>query len=321
MDASKAFDKVNHWVLFEKLLHRGLPTAIVRLLSAWYGSQEFYIKWAGCSSSSFKVSNGVRQGGILSPILYNVFMDDLSALLSRSYSGCFFNKQCHNHLFYADDSVLMAPSPGALQNLLNICQKYASECEIKYNVKKTVCMCIKPKERGNVSVPDVTLDGKCLKWIAEHKYLGVIIREDLKDDVDIQRQLRSLYARGNLLVRKFKKCSVDVKIQLFKSYCTNLYCAPLWCLYTMTMFNRLKVAYNNVFRSLMYVGRRGLSVAFLLYNVDSFKVVLRKAIFSFKKRLCKSANGVVANLINSMFFVTASKMNTVWTQALYREMS
>ena len=89
----------------------------------------------------------------------------------------------------------------------------------------------------------------------------------------------------------------------------------------MTMFNRLKVAYNNVFRSLMYVGRRGLSVAFLLYNVDSFEVVLRKAIFSFKKRLCKSANGVVANLINSMFFVTASKMNTVWTQALHREMS
>ena len=77
------------------------------------------------------------------------------------------------------------------------------------------------------------------------------------------------------------------------------------------MFNRIKVAYNNVFRLLMYVGRRGISVAYLLFNVDSFKVVLRKSIFGFKRRLYKSANGVVANFINSMVFVIASKMNTV----------
>ena len=125
LDAEKAFDTVCHWILFDKLLQRGIPSVFVRILLYWYSYQEFYVKWASELSSSFRVSNGVRQGSILSPTLFNVFMNDVSVQLSQLFSGC--NAMNFNHLFYADDSVLLAPSPHALQELLDICVKYA-EC-------------------------------------------------------------------------------------------------------------------------------------------------------------------------------------------------
>ena len=318
MDASKAFDTVNHWVLFDKLINRGMPYSIVRLLLEWYRKQECYVKWAGFNSSSFTVSNGVRQGGVLSPKLFNVVVDDLSKELNQCYAGCHFNGQSQNHLFYADDSVLLAPSPDALQHLVNICQNYALEHGMRYNVKKTVCMCVKPKVRKDISVPQITLNGKCLKWKHEHTYLGVLLQDNSTDANDINRQVRCLYTQGNLLLRKFNKCSDDVKCLLFRSYCTNLYCASLWCNYTASSFSRIKVAYNNIFRMLLSVKRREVYGAYVRFNVDSFQVVLRKSIYTFIQRLLKSNNCLISNIVTSLSFISGSTLYTQWMTMLYK---
>ena len=70
MDASKAFDRVNHYVLFEKLIKRGIPLCIVRIPVFWYTAQRIYVPWKYIMSDSFSVTNVVRQGGILSPYLF-----------------------------------------------------------------------------------------------------------------------------------------------------------------------------------------------------------------------------------------------------------
>ena len=67
----------------------------------------------------------------------------------------------------------------------------------------------------------------------------------------MKRQMRKLYANANLLLRKFSKCSVEMKCFLFKTYCSNIYCGPLWYNSTKTAMKRLKIAYNNSLRRLL----------------------------------------------------------------------
>ena len=64
------------------------------------------------------------------------------------------------------------------------------------------------------------------------------------DDYDITRQLRSIILRTNILLRTFSKCSIEDKLHLFQSYCTNLNCSHLWHIYTKTQLNKLRITYN-----------------------------------------------------------------------------
>ena len=73
LDASKAYDKIDHWLLYDKLLHNDVPVFIVKILVYWYSHQEMFIRWGNSCSNKFYVTNGVKQGGILSPALFNVY--------------------------------------------------------------------------------------------------------------------------------------------------------------------------------------------------------------------------------------------------------
>ena len=89
LDASKAFDRVNHSLLFDKLCDRGVPFYLIRLLVYWYEHQRMCVRWGGVYSISFTVTNGVRQWGILSPYLFNVDVDDLSVKFNSCHVGCY----------------------------------------------------------------------------------------------------------------------------------------------------------------------------------------------------------------------------------------
>ena len=69
LDASKAFDRRKHSTLFRKLIDRRVPNYIVRIMMYWYANQTMCVRWSGIVSQGFHVTNGVRQGGILSPYL------------------------------------------------------------------------------------------------------------------------------------------------------------------------------------------------------------------------------------------------------------
>ena len=94
IDASKAFDRVNHFKLFNKFIDRKVPLYVIKILCNWYGSQIFCVRWGAAISESFYIGSGVRQGGILSPYLFNVYLDDLSVRLNSAATGCNFKMIC-----------------------------------------------------------------------------------------------------------------------------------------------------------------------------------------------------------------------------------
>ena len=162
LDASKAFDRVNHAKLFDKLVQRGTPGYLVRILIFWYSHQTMLVKWGDAMSEPFQVSNGVRQGGILSPYLFNIYMDELSKKLNACKTGCINGLMLLNHLTYADDLVILTPYSGGLQLLLEICSEYGIEFDIKYNAIKSTIMIIRSKYDKRTVFPSFILNGAAL---------------------------------------------------------------------------------------------------------------------------------------------------------------
>ena len=74
MNASKVFDRGNHKLLFKKLIDIGMPLIFVRILMKWYTTQKACVRWGSALSKSFFITNGVRQGGILSPLIILMFI-------------------------------------------------------------------------------------------------------------------------------------------------------------------------------------------------------------------------------------------------------
>ena len=189
----------------------------------WYGSQLYRVRWGDLLSDGFTSANDVAQRGILSPRFFNVYyIDDLSIALSNSKYGCTFGGCSVNHLSYADDMVILSPSATALQKLLDICSVYSEKYDIVYNVKKSVCMVFNSGKYKITNLPRVYLAGVLPEYVERYKYIGMIIHVQ-NDDYDITRQLRSIILRTNILLRTFSNCSIQVKLHLFQSYCTNLY--------------------------------------------------------------------------------------------------
>ena len=297
LDASKAFDKINYWLLFDKLLKCNLPYFVVRLLYFWYSSQHVSVQWGSALSSPFLVANGVKQGGLLSPILFNFYMNVLSIRLTGSGVGCTANGSIINYFIYADDMCIVAPCANALQKLLDICTHFASTHDIVYNTTKSVCMHVKSDKYKLCNLPSVTLSNNTLLYVNKYKYLGCIITDTLHDNDDIKRTIRGIYARGNMLMRRFYNCSESVKCMLFRTYCTNFYCTQLWWSYSRQTIRKIQVAFNNSFRLLMGFRRRcSASGMFVDCGVNNFTTLRRKYMYNFISRLSSSPNQLITTL-------------------------
>ena len=124
------------------------------------------VKWGDSWSCVFMVSSGVRQGSVLSPLLFAVYVDDIGKL-QNSRVGKFV-------VLYADDILLLAPSVTVLQELLRACEHELEATDMSINVKKSCCMRIGPRH-NKICSEISTVVGRNLAWVGEIRYLGVFI--------------------------------------------------------------------------------------------------------------------------------------------------
>ena len=112
LDCSKAFDTCKFSILFTKLLGTGLPPIVIRTLVYVYEEQFAWVRWGQTQSEQFPISNGTRQGSMISPALWSVYLDLLIKELRELGVGCHVGGLYIGVVVYADDVLLMAPTRG-----------------------------------------------------------------------------------------------------------------------------------------------------------------------------------------------------------------
>ena len=199
----------------------------------------------------FNVTIGVQQGGILSPKLFNIYIDGLSNILNNSLIGGSLGGKRINHMLYADDLCIVSLSSAGLQKLLSICDEYCASHSITFNVKKSVCMFFNCTVNKYCDNSTVFLSRNQIDFVQEVKYLEVSLNPSMNTSIDVSCQTRKFYVQTNMLLRNFRYCSNEVKCSLFKSFCTNMYCCPLWFNSTSSSVKKLKCSYNSVLPRLL----------------------------------------------------------------------
>ena len=215
LDCSKGFDKVDHHGIFIKLIHRGIPLCFINVIMYWYLNLTSVVKWNDTFSRSFRVTSGVRQGGILSPRIFVVYVDDLLRALRESGVGCHILGQFVAAIMYADDLALLAPTRSALQRLLNICQTYGTEWCITYNSSKTTAMLI---GKSLVSAP-LYLNNSPVAYVSEFKYLGIHVLAGRTFMASAAKPLSSFRSSANTILNVLNRPSNKVMLKLLYSNC------------------------------------------------------------------------------------------------------
>ena len=249
LDASKAFDRLVHSGLFLKLMERNIPMVLLRIIMSWYNGLKCRVKWGDQFSEWFEILAGVRQGGVLSPDLYSIYVDKLIAHLIALGVGCYICGLFVAALFYADDMAILAPSIKGLQILLNACGSYCDEWDICLNIKKTKCLYFGKRSE---SLHNLTLNGKCIQWVNEWTYLGVLLKSDTKFNCNIQERIKKFYRCANAIFRIDGKSDELVMLQLAESHCIPLLTYAIEIVHVSNRDERrqLRVAYNSVFRKI-----------------------------------------------------------------------
>ena len=296
LDLSKAFDLVTFSKLFTKL-HDKISSVFIRLLAYIYVYQSCCVEWCGSKSKSFKVSNGVRQGAVISPILFSLYIDDLFSELAHSGFGCYINNVFYGILGYADDLVLLSPNRNGLQSMLNLAKSFFDKLGLKISVdhvnpkkSKTKCVSFGLKQDP---LP-ISLDGIDLPWSDKYVHLGHVLSKDgsLKFDVDLKR--RSFIGKFHEFRQELKNTHPVVFMNLILIYNSHFYGSNLWDLFAI---NDVYIAWNNVLRTVFDLPR--CTHRYLLEPVTEFKhlfTLLTNRFIKFYQTLFSSSKNIINNL-------------------------
>ena len=159
------------------------------------------------------------QGGVLSPYLFAIYVNDIIEILQRSGLGCHYKNVSLCIFMYADDILLLAPSVNALQQMIYICENELELLDMVLNPKKTVCMRIGP--RFNATCNNLcTGSGVNLIWVEMFRYLGVFLVSSREFRCSYDEAKKSFYRAFNAIFGKVGRLATeDVVLKLINTKC------------------------------------------------------------------------------------------------------
>ena len=303
MDMKKAFDMVKHSLLFRKLITRNVPPIFIRLIIVMYMSQSAKVRWQDKTSNPFMISNGVKQGAVLSAILFCVYIDDLIKQLRKEQDGCWINGDYVGIIIYADDIVLLAPSIDALQNMIDTCSRYATSHNLSFstdpNPQKSKTKCI---AFGNNKTPmtHLSLNDKPLPWVNYVKHLGTTITNENNDRMnqDLLEKRADYISKNNELMQEFHYAHPNTKILINQTFNTHFYGAPLWDMFGRT-FEKLEKTWNVSHRIMLSLPRNTHKYFIEPLSGTSHIIFsLRRRFIGFIRNISTSIKEVLRNMLN-----------------------
>jgi hypothetical protein len=267
VDFKKAFDSVPRDILLKKLLSAGISGKFFNIIRYIYTTDKACIKLGNTQSDFFQLSLGVRQGCILSPLLFNIFLSDLARKFESMENGFQVGEISINSLFWADDLVLFAKNKEDLDNLLKTLETYCKENEITINTKKTKCMIF--NKGGRLMRRQFYLDGVQLENVRSYKYLGFLITpsgeintgfKDLRD-----RALKAFMKIKNDMGMSFNQ-NLGTTLSLIDALIKPilLYCGDFWGCLKLPRNNHIENMHMMICKRLMGVQKQTTNVGVLL---------------------------------------------------------
>ena len=233
VDFSKAFDSVPRDILLDKLKKHGINGKIFDIIQTIYLEDTVSIKIGNMHSLSFKTNKGVRQGCVLSPLLFNIFLADLQPILDN----CGDNVKVNEHiniscLLWADDILMLSETDKGLQTKLNALENYCDQNKLSVNTKKTQCM-IFNKTGRLLKNHRFTYKNSSLDCVREYKYLGFIVtpsgevRTGLED---LRIRALKAYSKMKSTLGPLFKHNVENTIHLYNYLVKPIltYCSDFW---------------------------------------------------------------------------------------------
>ena len=221
LDAVKAFDRVWREALFHKLLKANVKTDIIFLIFNYYNSLKAKIKIEGKLTDPFVIKRGVKQGGVLSPFLFNFFINDLIELCYNSGLGAHIGNILMNIIGFCDDITLLSPCFKEMQLLLNICENYGFKWSIDFNTSKCLFIVFGTQRFNN---EQLFLNNQPLVFTPNFKYLGLCFNYRLNMSqffIDKFKQVRKSFF--SLHMMGFRAGGINPRLQanVYKSFCLS----------------------------------------------------------------------------------------------------
>ena len=207
VDFRKAYDKVWQEALLLKLLKMGVRGNFFGVIRSMYTDCRSCIKNDGFLSNTFPCLSGVRQGDVMSPNLFNIYINDLPSIFDNDNDSPKLNNVYVHCLLYADDLVLFSLTEDGLQDKLNKLYAYCKDWGLEINSKKTQVMAMS-NSNAELPIRGMKIGDATLQWVRTYKYLGILVNSN----GDFLSSSENLCARGWKAIFKIKTALKDINV-------------------------------------------------------------------------------------------------------------
>lgn len=254
IDYEKTFDRIKHTTLLQLLQKQGLNYEDIRVIKNLYWEQRGYVWFDDTVSSEIPIGRGVRQGCVLSPLLFNIYSEYIfQQALEDCEIGIKVNGKILNIIRYADDTVIFADTPEGLQELVGKIVKSGDQHGLKINTAKTKTMVV---SRNQNPQSNIRIYGTPIEEVRKFKYLGCWVTQNLEPETEIRARIenaRATFVRMKTFLTN-ATLSLDTRHRFVKSYIFSvlLYGTESWTMEKRIM-QRLEAFEMWIFRRLLKI--------------------------------------------------------------------